>query len=141
MSTPRPAVSLPAHYPQPRTSSSSSYFASSPSSSSPSKYTTSAVSTSMPLNSYTSALSSHLRGVSRNTVKQLKFVLPGGLVTYVLGTLAKLGALLGEESSRWARCVVLYMCSLESNDFDAHSPCRLRISRVTERICDRDCDM
>lgn len=40
--------------------------------------------------------------LSKHTLKQLKFVLPGGVVTYLLGTIAKLGQLL-EDESRWAR--------------------------------------
>ena len=40
--------------------------------------------------------------LSRHTLKQLKFVLPGGVATYLLGTVAKLGQLL-ENESRWAR--------------------------------------
>ncbi|THH09155.1 hypothetical protein EW145_g2221 [Phellinidium pouzarii] len=40
--------------------------------------------------------------LSRHTLKQLKFVLPGGFVTYVLGTLARFWQLVEEESG-WAR--------------------------------------
>ena len=58
----------------------------------------------------TRTLSAHLHGVSRHTLKQLKFVLPGGLVTYALGTLARLGALLGEDRG-WARYVALLPAS------------------------------
>lgn len=42
--------------------------------------------------------------LSRHTLKQLKFVLPGGLVTYVLGTTARFWRLVEEEHG-WARCV------------------------------------
>jgi len=39
--------------------------------------------------------------LSRHTLKQLKFVLPGGLVTYALGTLARFWKLV--ESNGWAK--------------------------------------
>jgi len=39
--------------------------------------------------------------LSSHTLKQLKFVLPGGVVTYVLGTLARFWRLV--ESNGWAR--------------------------------------
>ncbi|KAI5122302.1 hypothetical protein M0805_002378 [Coniferiporia weirii] len=40
--------------------------------------------------------------LSRHTLKQLKFVLPGGLVTYLLGTVARFWQLV-EKGSGWAR--------------------------------------
>ncbi|EJD06585.1 uncharacterized protein FOMMEDRAFT_17095 [Fomitiporia mediterranea MF3/22] len=40
--------------------------------------------------------------LSRHTLKQLKFVLPGGAVTYLLGTLARFWQLVEEETG-WAR--------------------------------------
>ncbi|KAH8118053.1 hypothetical protein DFH11DRAFT_1699364 [Phellopilus nigrolimitatus] len=40
--------------------------------------------------------------LSRHTLKQLKFVLPGGLVTYLLGTVARFWQLVEEENG-WAR--------------------------------------
>lgn len=49
--------------------------------------------------------------LSRHTLKQLKFVVPGGAVTYVLGTLARFWHLVEEERG-WPRCVFLFVTSL-----------------------------
>ena len=48
---------------------------------------------------------------SRHTLKQLKFVLPGGLVTYLLGTVARFWNLVEKESG-WARYVFIVPYSL-----------------------------
>ena len=45
--------------------------------------------------------------LSRHTLKQLKFVVPGGAVTYVLGTLARIWHLVEEETG-WPQYVAVH---------------------------------
>ena len=51
--------------------------------------------------------------LSSHTLKQLKFVLPGGLVTYLFGTLTRFWRLV--EDRGWARYVLLYYDIYNSN--------------------------
>lgn len=100
MSTPRPAVALPAQYPYPLASK-----ASSSSSSTHPAHPTMMRSMSSGSPGSSMSITSRLRAaVPRNIAKQLKLVLPGVVITYIFNTVTRLLALLDHPSS-WQRFV------------------------------------